>query len=389
MSRGKIIKCGLACTDPYNPCGSPPTVCACALLVPVDGSLFGSYADAAAYLAASAIDCRATAEITHGTANTLSAILASNALTLASDITGPGSGGRTSVSWFTCISVNAGSSIQGAFTASSDGDGFFENQGSFAVFDCNFNELYSVNSNLPFGVSPTFAVPAAGVYIVGINVLSRPASTAFTSSVVLDTSDAFMIVNPVIAQWDDSGTTRKLEACPKLLLPTRTESSGDWYADEATAQAVLDDPLKVSNCIGYAENNPGAPFTGFNAVGGSSLAFTASGFGTAANTGLMWGSINALAGETITSTTDGVFVTLTVYDDAGNVVFDGLDSSTSITSNPLPYTGKYTISTLCAADPGTMTTLHATLTSSGTMSVNPIEAHFDCGNTCPCRLDCV
>lgn len=199
-----------------------------------------------------------------------------------------------------------------------------------------------------------------------------------------------MTVNPVIALWDDSGTTRKLWACPKLLLPPLTEASGDWYASCADAYTALTDPKLTSNCVGHVKDGPYVRTTSFTATdGGSSLSFAAVYSLPQGDTGTWWGSVNAEAGETLSAAFAGSGVTdifFRIYDDTGTEIDFVASSSSPAVSSPLPYTGRYTIAILLAGSG--ISTPSAALTSSGTMTVNEIQARYDKGLTCAGLLDC-
>jgi hypothetical protein len=135
-------------------------------------------------------------------------------------------------------------------------------------------------------------------------------------------ADTTAVFNPVIAQWDDSGTTRLLEACPKMLLPILTESTGDWYADCATADSVLTDPTMVSNCVGYTES---APDTFTATDGGTQLDLDAELTGTINPRLDLWGSVNLGDGDvlrvafTITNAHSAAVVYGKLYDDTGTL----------------------------------------------------------------------
>lgn len=215
-----------------------------------------------------------------------------------------------------------------------------------------------------------------------------------TTLSVTITPSSIYTVNPIIAQWDDSGTTRSLWACPKLLLPPLTESTGTWYASCADAATVLTDAQQVSNCIGYCEGTPDT-FTATD--GGTSLSLTAAVTGVVDPRYSMWGGINAVAGATISAafsyTNDHGSPTagLTVYDDTGTQIFFGSAAGGTITSSALPYTGRYTIRLGGGRNDGVATdafSVTGLVTSSGTMSVNEIQARWDGGLTCANLLDC-
>ena len=241
-----------------------------------------------------------------------------------------------------------------------------------------------------------FTVSLDGEYIIKIETTGSDNSTNLTSDATATSTEIFT-VNPVIALWDDSGTTRSLWACPKLLLPPLTESTGTWYADCAAADAAIS--AQASNCVGFMETTP---FTAFVATdGGTSLTLVLTGTGDSGsgpeNDLTAWGGFNAEAGETISITFSSVggFSTTyyaEIYDDLGVSVesFSAMSGSPFV-SSALPYTGRYSIrvrfNTLLAPSPATIVATF-TITSSGTMSVNEIQALYDVGLDCPARLDC-
>lgn len=373
---------------PCLPCCGGPTECACALLIPanLDGRTWGTatYADYAT--AAAAIADRVSNCIGYGE----TAGFDSLGSFTADDFTTPGTlalsgvgetGSGSAVTMYVSVTVEASSVMMIAFTLDTPNtDGAI-----IVIYNCADGSTFYSDS----GSSSPFTTPAmpAGGYVIEVIATSSDGGIAPSATFTI-TSDKSYVVNPVIALWDDSGTTRQLEACPKMLLPPLTESSGDWYASCADADAVLSDPLQVASCVAFAENNPLTPFTTFAASGGSSLILTASGFGGGgSNTGQMWGSINAAAGDVITATTSGTVSVLTIYDYTGAIVFPQTIGGASVSSTPLPYTGRYIVALTCAGTPGTPS-LMDTVTSSGTMTTNEIQALYDTGLTCPATLSC-
>jgi hypothetical protein len=234
-----------------------------------------------------------------------------------------------------------------------------------------------------------FSIALDGEYIVKIEVIGEDNSTTLSSDVLITSTDTLW-VNPVIALWDDSGTTRSLWACPKLILPPLTESTGDWYADCAAAADDITD--FSSNCFGYFE--PSAEVATFSANGGGSLNYDFVATTVAANTGVMWGSFNADSGDIITVAQDGdpggIFVQ--IYDYDGVLVEDFSTSSgvNSVASSALPYTGRYTIKIQVIFPPpaAPFTSLNVDVTSSGSLDPNSIQARYDLGLTCAGLLNC-
>lgn len=235
------------------------------------------------------------------------------------------------------------------------------------------------------------AVPQDGIYFVILNPALNPGSPSIEVSATIVADDT-MAVNPVVALYDsgDPAAPWVIDSCPRLFLPPLTEITGDWYVNLAAGTAVLASTL-VSNCVGYIDSL--ASLLTFTATdGGTDLTFdvTAS---AAASTGFMWGSVNAVAGETLTATfsTDAGTPTgdVNIYDYAGTLV-EALSGASALTSAALPYAGRYTVSVkITNPNPEPpFDTATAAITSSGTLSVNPIQALYDLGLTCPGRIDC-
>lgn len=382
------------CADRPNPCDAcEPSDCSCALLLPPFGAPYASYAVAAAVLADAAQVSACIGYCQHSPSddpdNTFSASF--NGTTLELDgrteegsLTPPGS--TKVLHFYSSVSLKVGAIVSVAYVIGTDGT---SRQNEVELLTCaGVQVAYDLSITSAGTLSVT--VPEDGEYIIHIGSQGGPTTGDATYVTATNdvTCDMVFIVNPVIALWDDSGTTRQLEACPKLFLPPPNGDS--WYVDEATAQAVLDDPLKVSNCVGYAENNPLTPFTSFSATGGGSLVFVAGGFGFFANTGNIWGSINALVGAIITATTDGNFIQIIVYDDNGDLVStSSANPGTTTSSSALPYTGRYTVAVISARAPGGSSSITVSVTSSSSMTTNVVQAVYDhAAFDCPGRLDC-
>lgn len=173
-----------------------------------------------------------------------------------------------------------------------------------------------------------------------------------------------------------------------MLLPPLVESSGIAYTDEAEAQAVLDDPEKVSNCVGFLDGvTPGVTFV---TTGGSSFAWNTSVDAGFIPLSVFFGALHAQAGDTLTGTwgnnifSPGGFI---IYDNDGNQIQEIIEPSGVGVSDPLPYTGKYIVRLNPVGGFGVMS-LSATVVSSGVMTTLPVRALYDCGNPDPCSLDC-
>ena len=111
----------------------------------------------------------------------------------------------------------------------------------------------------------------------------------------------------------------------------------------------------------------------------------------------MWGGVNAVAGQTLsvagTTSGGGLLLDVIIYNDDGTVFQNAVSVATPFVSNPLPYTGRYTVEVFLDSNPSPasdFTSCRATITSSGTMTVNQIQALYegDPITNCPSRLDC-
>jgi hypothetical protein len=111
----------------------------------------------------------------------------------------------------------------------------------------------------------------------------------------------------------------------------------------------------------------------------------------------MLGSVNVLAGETIdfafTLTADlgTPSITINIVDNEGNIVATiGPTTSSPQSSVTMPYSGDYFITAQTASDDPSAVDVscNVLITSSGTLSVNPVAALVDEGVDCPFVYDC-
>lgn len=246
----------------------------------------------------------------------------------------------------------------------------------------DFSTADSDYSSAPSG-NLSVTAPDDGTYILQLIAQGDDSTTHLEATVDID---QVFVLNPAIAFWNDGGTPRVLEACPKMLIPPLTESTGDWYANCAAAVAAI--VAKVSACTGYFALN-GSSLDSFSATGGGSLVLSAGKSGGVNDTGDMWGSINAVVGDTIsTAWTGGSHAAVTIYDIDGNVIYDD-DGTSPLVSGAIPFTGRYIVKVrIDDADITNPATSVATVTSSGGMSTNNVQALYDTGLICPERIDC-
>lgn len=366
------------------PCCEEATGCSCALLIPPLAAPYIDYATADGVITDPLlVHCLAY--------NDVSANMSSFGVTWDGTTFVASGAFSTTVSSFGYIWISASAKAGATFTFACTGG----SNVAVYVYDCNGTEIEVIEGATP---QTSAALAADGEYYIKVLPNTPPPGGGFTAATATITSSDVWWVNPVIALWDDSGTTRELEACPKFILPLFAEGTGTWYADCAAADAMLTDPLQVSNCVGVYQSPAEPGVDTFSASsGGSSVSLTVSDStaGGFSATGLMYGCINAEAGETISvncSSDGGTFdIGAALYDMNGSLIenFSTVASSSAATS-PLPYTGKYYVGfSASIPPPGTPpTTLTGTISASGTATVNEIQALYDAGMTCPARLDC-
>jgi hypothetical protein len=409
--------------------GEPPTECACALLIPeLPGSgvtaPYADYATAETAIADYVVDClvfnNGQASVTPYDTYTVDTTTG-----IESTATKAASSGTQGDMWaWVSVSLKAASTLTFSYNITNTGTSATCLRATAAiwVYTCSGDlvEFYDVGEQ-ENSTSGTYGVAIASdgeywVLMYGAAYLwsscEEEDPTNGLNGTLGITSDDVMVVNPVIAQWDDSGTTRQLEACPRMLIPPLTESTGDWYADETEAQAAIDD--NVEGCEIYS-GFPIAGYTAFSAalVAGALTSSETSGDTEPAQLQLFF-SFNLDTSATVTfawsysSTGDpgldngSAQVDLEVLDSTGTQVW--LDSSLfvpdtesdSFVSGTLPpgrYTAIVSATSHYATDVGESetTSLSGTFTpSSGSLTgPNPVQALFDVGLTCPSRLECV
>ncbi len=193
-----------------------------------------------------------------------------------------------------------------------------------------------------------------------------------------------------------------IEACPRLRLAEQ--------ATEAQAQAMLDGTgpsgQLVSNCVGYCPPGVVSPGVFTATDGGDNLEIEANFPG--GSDGIFEGSVNVLKGESIIvnytfsianssgSPTDMVFVVVRNQDgalvDSDFAVYTTGSGTGSFVFPNLPYTGRYNLSLnnlrLFSSSSGVPTLdTDFIISSSGELTVNPVQAVYDTGG-CPGLLEC-
>lgn len=359
--------------------------CSCSLLIPPFSSPYADYTTASTALATNVFDCLLYVS---GNVTTGSATFDGTTFSIGTNYA-LGVNALLGASLYGSIAATSGATITANYTITTDGFLIGELPPKLRLLDCSSGAMIDEDSGSGIAGTFTVTVPADGIYVIVFSAVVDSASTLNT--LVNITSSAAFMVNPVIAQYADGSTTRQKEACPKMFLPPLTEATGNWYEDCASAAAVLTNPIQVSNCVGYSEG--GDTFT---AVGGSSLVLTSSTDFTVDPRFTMWGSINAVIGDSLSvsfilSGDHGFPVhAAALYDYTGTLIGT---ITTSGSFSPCPYTGRYIIRIGVGRNDGVFTDAFsgsATITSSGTMSTNQIQALYATSPllTCAGRLNC-
>lgn len=398
------------CAGRMEPCDScsPVTGCACNLLLPLQVAVSGSEVTPYANLTAAqtaistyTADCYVFAETSPHAPTALSANVS-----VANKIDTNGSLNSTNLGLVVNITVAASCVLTLTWNGSMITAGTPGPTASLTINNCStYNVIDSHSAVGGFSGSFTSIFLPAGTYYIQMVFYDGNASATSVSCSFSLTSSVSMVTNPIIAYWDDSGTTRQLEACPKMLIPPRTESTNTWYASCADAATAITD--HVSNCIGYISQ---LPFTTFTATdGGTSftlyaLAAAILSAGTYGRGITMWGSLNLVGGSTLTvtitmSTSSGTLTSATqdyyLYDQNGTLVDSqsgpGGYSGPIVFNSSISATARYTVAveiTLTGHPAPFNLTTQSVFTSTNTMSVNPVQALYDVGLDCPARLNC-
>lgn len=370
------------------PCCTPaPTACSCALLIPPLLSPYADYATADTAITDHVTDCLMFSEAADGSGAILAT--ATIAITTTVDIELADTSVNRGQAY---ISVAMLASDTVSIAASVTANGTNPARPAFVsatFYGCDGTELdtgSTTGSETAASDTFVFTAPADGEYIIYISGGGAGDATQFDLTDTLTFSGAF-VVNPVIALWDDSGTTRSLWACPKLLLPPLTESTGTWYADATAAATAITD--LTASCKGYIESLTNVAT--FTASGTTSLTLSNTLTAAAMTSPRMWGGVNAVNAATITVTgsvgAGTVTINVGIYDDTGTLVETSGAVASPWTSAGLPYKGRYTIGVLVSSSSNT-TSMSGVITSSGTMSVNPPQARYDVGLVCAATDDC-
>jgi hypothetical protein len=382
-------------------CDADPAECACALEIPPFGGTYDfASAEAALLQVSNCIGFFDPEPETFSSTNPTSTTI---------EIDGTNSGGETFTAYMSITVPAAGTDLSIAFTLTPFGEEPVPVVGDIVVYACG--TWTTVDSDSETG-SSTGTLTITGL-VEGTYYLAFTSENSTSSSFSLTSTEA-IVVNPVIALWDDSGTTRQLEACPKTEIPL----FGSWYVDETEAQDAIDG--STFDCKGYLPTplitygpDYSFSFSGTRATANAS----GDGNGLTVASGGMWFSVNLVGGDTLTlsgsasasvSCTGSIIeeiasINVTLYDSGGNLLEtsqnDTLSGSSISTSDDftVPYTGKFYVNVNGIAgvgygpeceEPTYSGTVYGECTSDGDISANTIQALYDVGLTCPARLDC-
>jgi hypothetical protein len=379
-----------------NPCVccNQPAECACALLIPPFGSPYADYATAATAITDQTDGCVAFYE-----ASTLGSLSASfDGTTLIMDGVDAAMGPGASLNFWASVSLLAGETLSTAYAVTTDGT--LSVDPIITLYRCDAATVVDTDTDAATSGTLTVTADVDGEYYILIQSAATGA-TNFSMDNSVTSSGAFT-VNPVIALWDDSGTTRNLWACPKFILPTVTEPAGTWYADCTSAASVITDDTQ--SCLAYYKPDIGT-WGSKSASGGSSLSMDGTLSGTSPNEGgtaEMYGGIFGIGGDTLdldySVTTDdstGTLVTVNVYDaETLAILFTDTDSGSGTVSGTfnyaLPNTGRFIVRIVSGPtdEDSTSNAVSLDVSSSGTMAALEIQARYDLGLTCPATLNC-
>lgn len=426
------------CAGRVEPCDScsPVTGCACALHIPqAFGQVpYASYVDAASVVydplqvasCIGALNVTSSAGTPSYVTNTFSITPDTNTVDCHWNLTNSLPGGPSLVSvWFAVGATTSALNVSlNRVTNQQDCDG-----ATMRLYTENLTLVDSVTiPTLPpcsnsAGGSASITPPSDSCYYIQIEavVFRQNGGINTTTDVTFTLSSSLVVFNPVVALWDDSGTTRQLKACPKMLLPLFTENTHNWYASQAAAQSVLSDPSSVSNCIGYNDPSTAGTLTSFVANGTTSLSLDIhkTNIFLDGSNGLFIcaGNVNLVKGATVSInwsyswTNDSptqipnMLISTEIFSSEGYLdssgtsfsLLPGSSSNSGSISFPstIPANGNYTITIGLQRDiyfGGSLnisvSQFNNTIVSTSTLSVNPIQALYNVSLDCPARLDC-
>jgi hypothetical protein len=152
------------------------------------------------------------------------------------------------------------------------------------------------------------------------------------------------------------------------------------YVDEATAAAVLADPLQVASCLGYYPG--GAPIDSFTAsLGSGTLTLSVTDSSPFGLLGIeLWAAATCASGATVSFTATGfTTVAADIYAQDGTLV-ESIDFAASpITSAPLPADGCYLFDIRLSAGLSPVSSGGTTISSSGAITFATVRAAYDDG----------
>lgn len=273
--------------------GVAPLTCQCALLIPItyynsDFLFSGVYdnVDTANNACANSVaNCVAYCleNTRRGTLTAFSANVATaNVINVSVSMTADANLGIYNL-WAASVNLNSGSTLSINCTISGSSNANLYTTTAW-LYKCDNNEVGVSAENV--ALPATIALPSSGnvassgEYYLILRSNTNETSVSSTVNYAVTCSN-YLSANPVVSRFNDSGTTRLWEACPKLFV-------GPYYPtlvfeNYSIASDYITDSTRIFNCVGYELSGAVKEGTGtFSATDyGSSIGF--SGTGTAVN----------------------------------------------------------------------------------------------------------
>ncbi len=311
---------------------------------------------------------------------------------------------------------------------------FICNVGTFSVsFSINFTGGWSGSQNLTINIldsngsiidtqtfsngtsflggTANFDIDLEGLYYVQLfcgGGIAAPPATLDASFVL--SSSVSIAYSPLVALWDDSGTTRQLEACPKNIIPSPFRSDS-WFFNLTQAANYLASSY-VASCNAWIDNIDSNVYGTVNSFTCTPSPFSFSmsltsafdGFDLSFTTADVIAAFRLESGTTLScslviSTTLGgasLGVNASIYDIDGTLVDSYTTSGGGTGTYPfslnVPYDGTFQVLfnfPVSRVTPATFTsTMTCSATFDGSITTCPVQALYDLGLDCPARLDC-
>ena len=242
--------------------GVAPLTCQCALLIPItyynsDFLFSGVYnnVDTANNACANSVaNCVAYCleNTRRGTLTAFSANVATaNVINVSVSMTADANLGIYNL-WAASVNLNSGSTLSINCTISGSSNANLYTTTAW-LYKCDNNEVGVSAENV--ALPATIALPSSGnvassgEYYLILRSNTNETSVSSTVNYAVTCSN-YLSANPVVSRFNDGGTTRLWEACPKVFVaPVNVPPI--VFENYSTASAYLTDPNRVFNCVGY------------------------------------------------------------------------------------------------------------------------------------------